>query len=545
MTGNSVPSGGVHTSKSMSKVDVCIGAIILVLAQIAAASTASCVHALPSVTPSVLRGLWRQTLTSIIFSVLTLILFVCRNVGMDHKNACNDVDEDTYDGEIGKVEQEDSSDRRSMKTSIGNDATSIVKSSTADNDDYTSAAARFVLVVIAVVGATLLNDTIVIALEYASSAAVMCLCNTTPIWLILFAIVHCGVSSPGALTIAGASLSLIGAIICATGGESNDDEDSTGPKNESLGAIIATIGGIGGAMYMTACRKLAPVGLHPILLTFIVNVGMATVSFLLCLATLPNGVTIFSKDITHGFFGFLNAEANPAAILHSVFPDCGGNFGIMIALLYFEPLIVSMVMLTEPLNASVIAMNFVGEAPPSRRTIFGVAVVLTGCGVVLWESSKEGKEMSDIERQEEAMPTMEQVERRSIAYRRRTSQTILLSPIGTIAPDATAKAAFSSPGSPTVHRRFTLPVDLMREMSMTALEKQESSRLSCESDPNDSARRTTLTSSILRSLGQRLSFTRLEDDTNDSIFGSLLFRGSATQRYGAIIEEEGEEGASE
>ena len=35
------------------------------------------------------------------------------------------------------------------------------------------------LVALAVIGATLQNDAIVIALHYASSAAVMCLCNTS------------------------------------------------------------------------------------------------------------------------------------------------------------------------------------------------------------------------------------------------------------------------------------------------------------------------------------------------------------------------------
>jgi len=268
-----------------------------------------------------------------------------------------------------------------------------------------------------------------------------------------------------------------------------------------------------------------------------------TVSFLLCLSTLPNGISVFSTDTNNGFFGFLNPEANPAAIFLSIFPDCGGNFGIMIALSYFEPLVVSMVMLTEPLNASLIAMNVVGEAPPSRRTVIGVAIVLAGCGVVLWESSKEGKEMAEIECKEEVTPFLEQEERKSIVYRRRTSQTILLSPIGTIAPDATAKVAFCRPATMAVHRRLTLPADLIRGMSMTALEREQSSRLTCGSDdPNDSSsRRITVTSSILRSLGQRLSFKRTEDDENAPIFGSLLSRSSMKQGYGAIIEEEVEE----
>ena len=288
---------------------------------------------------------------------------------------------------------------------------------------------------------------------------------------------------------------------------------------------------------MTACRKLAPIGINPIVLTLIINIGMASVSFFLCLVTLPGGITK-TASLSNGFFGFLNSQANPAALLHSLLPDCCGNFGIMIALSYFEPLIVSLIMLTEPLNASLIAMNFVGEAPPSQRTAMGVLVVLTGCGIVLWESSKEGKKMEQIELEEEILPVMEYEKRKSAMYRRRTSQTILFSPIGTIAPDVTAKAAFHKLNKATAHRRLTLPPALIREISMTAEERQESSMNLSSGSLGDenylSSRRITLTSSIIRGLGQRLSFT-----------GGMLSPQSSIYRqnglYGAIIEEEDEE----
>lgn len=63
----------------------------------------------------------------------------------------------------------------------------------------------------------------------------------------------------------------------------------------------------------------------------------------------------------------------------------------ILALGYFEPLIVSMIMVTEPLNASVIAMAVVHEEAPARRTVIGVSIVLVGCVIVLWESSTEVK----------------------------------------------------------------------------------------------------------------------------------------------------------
>ena len=146
----------------------------------------------------------------------------------------------------------------------------------------------------------------------------------------------------GVVTILGASLSLVGTIVCSVGG----DRDGTEHENENLGAIIATVGGIGGAIYMTSCRKLAPCGLHPIHLSLIINIGMMITTFFLCIGTMPDGIEIWSFDTSKGFFGFLNPKANPAALLHSVFPDLGGNFGIMLVLHYFDPLIVSMVRLS-------------------------------------------------------------------------------------------------------------------------------------------------------------------------------------------------------
>ena len=256
---------------------------------------------------------------------------------------------------------------------------------------------------------------------------------------------------------------------------------------------------------------------------------------LLLMATLPGGVTA-TTSIDNGLFGFLNPQANPAALLHSLLPDCCGNFGIMIALSFFEPLIVSLIMLTEPLNASLIAMNFVGEAPPSQRTIVGVLVVLVGCGIVVWESSKEGKEIEQIQLKEEVLPLMECEERKSVNYKRRISQAIIFSPIGTIAPDATAKASFHKLIK-AVHRRLKLPPELERNISMTIREKQDSlvhlSNSSIGLGNDSSTRRISLTSSIMRGLGQRLSFAP------DGTPRNCIHHGNGL--YGAIIDEDEEE----
>mmetsp|Transcript_37265 Transcript_37265/g.60827 ORF Transcript_37265/g.60827 Transcript_37265/m.60827 type:complete len:180 (+) Transcript_37265:431-970(+) len=149
----------------------------------------------------------------------------------------------------------------------------------------------------------------------------------------------------------------------------------------------------------------------------------------------------------------------------------------MLALHYFDPLIVSMVMLTEPLNASIIAMYAVHEAPPSRRTIIGVSVVLVGGAIVLWESNKDAKGGSELRERTGTKDTLdtteadegygtthdyatEQIKCRTIAVdRRRRSSTVLYSQLGTIAPEVAAKAACLGR---TVPKRHSLPDMILR-----------------------------------------------------------------------------------
>ena len=192
------PSKGLNDKTDLSKGDIITGTTILICAQLAAASTAACCKSLPDETPMVLRGLWRQTLTSCIFAIISLILYLRDSFGNESGGTdtkCNEddiLDEETYL----------MSSKKSGEQGIGDTLQSILEDYGYDDeiegdvvDDRTPfnwlSPTHIGLVLLAVIGATLLNDTIVVALRFASSAAVMCLCNTTPIWLILYAVVSC------------------------------------------------------------------------------------------------------------------------------------------------------------------------------------------------------------------------------------------------------------------------------------------------------------------------------------------------------------------
>ena len=145
--------------KQLTRSEVLTGGCILIIAQLSASSTASCVEALPHETPPALRGLWRQTLTSFFFAVITLALAShgrCISDDKENPNAVSDEETNLLPKKkTVRIVDEDIEDKSKIyKQRVG-------------------------LVAIAVLGSTLLNDAIIIALQYASSAAVMCLCNTS------------------------------------------------------------------------------------------------------------------------------------------------------------------------------------------------------------------------------------------------------------------------------------------------------------------------------------------------------------------------------
>ena len=150
------------TKKELTKSEVIVGACILIGAQLAASSTASCVEALPHETPSILRGLWRQVLTSFFFSIIILSMTLHKRFNDKNKDTATD-DEKGHLVPKKTIQFDDDEENNVSK----------------DKDESHFSTQRVLLIATAVLGSTLLNDAIIFALQYASSAAVMCLCNTS------------------------------------------------------------------------------------------------------------------------------------------------------------------------------------------------------------------------------------------------------------------------------------------------------------------------------------------------------------------------------
>ena len=148
------------TKKQLTKSEVIVGGCILIGAQLAASSTASCVEALPHETPSILRGLWRQVLTSFFFSIIILSMTLHKRFNDKNKDAATD-DEKGHLVPKKTIQFDDDEEN------------------TISKEESHFSTQRVLLIATAVLGSTLLNDAIIFALQYASSAAVMCLCNTS------------------------------------------------------------------------------------------------------------------------------------------------------------------------------------------------------------------------------------------------------------------------------------------------------------------------------------------------------------------------------
>lgn len=106
--------------------------------------------ALPTETPSLLRALWRQTLTSILFG--TFSAAVIARARLSSKN-------------------DDGEERQERSQMLKNQQTSIESRLAVLAEDETSGARQILLVSLAIVGTALQNDCIVVALRFASSSA--------------------------------------------------------------------------------------------------------------------------------------------------------------------------------------------------------------------------------------------------------------------------------------------------------------------------------------------------------------------------------------
>ena len=123
------------------------------------------------------------------------------------------------------------------------------------------------------------------------------------------------------------------------------------------------------------------------------NLGIWVVSLGVIITSYQHaGVRLFElSDTGHTLLGWVDPTDARRLVLQlylTFVVDLGGTMGYISSMKYFDPLIVSVVMILEPIIATLEGM-LVGDASmPGLWGLFGAGLVIVGSGVVVMSSAK-------------------------------------------------------------------------------------------------------------------------------------------------------------
>ncbi len=198
-----------------------------------------------------------------------------------------------------------------------------------------------------------------------SIAASTVLVTSTPIWTALLAWWWLK-QTPNRLTLLGIGVALGGAAFIGLGGEEGR------AVNPALGNFLALCGAVAGALYFMLGREAQRRG-------FAIGVYAAVAYSVAALALLP----------LPGLFGGSYGGHPPLAYLWiglmALLPQLVGHTSFNWAMRQIPPVLVSLVMLLEPVGASLLGYFLLGEVP-GLAVFVGGAILLVGVGLAVWGS---------------------------------------------------------------------------------------------------------------------------------------------------------------
>lgn len=191
----------------------------------------------------------------------------------------------------------------------------------------------------------------------------------------------------------GAAIGVVGGVITST------DSTPGGPNVVSasaIGDLVALSGAAGGALYFTLAKKVRP-SMH--VMVFLCGLTATSATALLCYMLASGQDLSLSTDPYNGVFGWLTPSSNRLlAVLYLVFIcDCIGTMGYIGVMKYFDPIVVSIVCLVEPIVATAqgIVMNV--DVMPGRITFVGATLVIGGTCLVLSSQSRKTEKVDATE----------------------------------------------------------------------------------------------------------------------------------------------------
>lgn len=199
------------------------------------------------------------------------------------------------------------------------------------------------------------------SLSYTSVAASTALVNTSPIWITLLAWLFLK-ENPTGLTLLGVGTAFLGGLFLA------GDGGGVG-SNPLLGNLLALLGGLAVAAYFLLGREAQRRGLD--LLGYI---RLAYTAAALLLLPLP---WLFGAGyLDHPWPVYLYL------LLMALGPQLVGHTSFNWATRHIPPVLVSLVVLLEPVGASLLAFLLLGEAP-GPRVLLGAGLILLGAGLAV------------------------------------------------------------------------------------------------------------------------------------------------------------------
>ncbi|KAG9402445.1 hypothetical protein AC1031_007058 [Aphanomyces cochlioides] len=186
----------------------------------------------------------------------------------------------------------------------------------------------------------------------------------------------------------GTVIGIIGGVITALD-HSISRTSATGPSLK--GDFVAFLGAIGAAIYLTNAKAVrSQPGMNFMVFMWL---HMCSVAVILLLILLLLGETItLSADPMIGLFGWLDSTRLPLELYLVGVCDFVGGMGYIRVLKYFEPIVVSIVMLMEPVLASLLGIAVGVSNMPGIMTLVGSFVVIIGTAMVIKSSTKRRPE---------------------------------------------------------------------------------------------------------------------------------------------------------
>jgi len=187
----------------------------------------------------------------------------------------------------------------------------------------------------------------------------------------------------------GALIGLFGAFICASASSGPDDQG--GESNSRLvmvGNILAFLASVSTALYLTVAKKLRP---KVDLFLFMFLLFSLASLFLLVYMKVSGEAFEFSFHPEIGTFGWMNPvfDRLPLELYMAIICNGVGTTGYIAIMKYFDPVVVTMVMLMEPIVASFIGAAVGVSTLPGWVTWAGDAVVAVGSIMVISSGSKK------------------------------------------------------------------------------------------------------------------------------------------------------------